>query len=290
MRCDRRAPLSFPSELPTEWGSERCRLVGLPSGWGSERCRPSSLPSGWGSERCRPVGLPSGWGQEWCRPVGWSWRSCADERTGESAASNRRKYEQTDVGLPSRTRTDKQPLTRLPLRTRTDKRPLTRLPLRTRTDKQALTRLPLPEGLERQTDGCLSIRTLPDWQTAGRLLVRTQGSWQPAWVYVVLTLPPRRALTSRPVASQAANQSEHGDRLSRVDDGRALAAALGVGRQCLFQLIGQSEVIDDQSALLVADDADHSGDGNAGKPSSFRNALCFPVAVLIASSISTNSP
>ena len=92
------------------------------------------------------------------------------------------------------------------------------------------------------------------------------------------------------VAADFVLLQEHGDRLSRVDEGRALAAALGVGRQCLLQLIGQSEVIDDQSALLVADDAAHSGDGNAGKPSSFRNALCFPVAVLIASSISTNSP
>ncbi len=72
--------------------------------------------------------------------------------------------------------------------------------------------------------------------------------------------------------------------------GGALAAAFGVGRQCLLQLIGQSEVIDDQSALLVADATAHSGDGNAGKPSSFRNTLCFPVADLIASSIPTNLP
>ena len=39
-------------------------------------------------------------------------------------------------------------------------------------------------------------------QTARLALVRTQGSCQPAWVYVLLTLPPLRALTSMAVASQ----------------------------------------------------------------------------------------
>ena len=53
----------------------------------------------------------------------------------------------------------------------------------------------------------------------------------------------------------------HGVRLSRVDDGRALAAALGVGGQRLLQLIGQSEVIDDQPALLVAEDSVYASDG-----------------------------
>ncbi len=33
-----------------------------------------------------------------------------------------------------------------------------------------------------------------------------------------------------------------------------------------------------------------SGHGNKGRPSSFRNALCFPVADLIASSIFFSSP
>ena len=65
----------------------------------------------------------------------------------------------------------------------------------------------LPECLERQTRRFSSIRTLPDWQTARLALVRTQGLCQPAWVYVILTLPPLRALTSRPVASQSVGQA-----------------------------------------------------------------------------------
>lgn len=92
------------------------------------------------------------------------------------------------------------------------------------------------------------------------------------------------------VAADFVLLQQHGDRLSRVDDGRALAAALGVGRQRLLQLIGQSEVIDDQPTLLVAEDAVHAAYGNAGKPSCSKNRLCFPVAVLIAISISTSSP
>ena len=63
------------------------------------------------------------------------------------------------------------------------------------------------------------------------------------------------------VAADFVLLQQHGDRLSRVDDGGALASALGVGRQCLLQLIGQSQVIDDQPALLVAEDSVHAGDG-----------------------------
>ena len=44
------------------------------------------------------------------------------------------------------------------------------------------------------------------------------------------------------VAADFGLLQQHGDRLSRVDDGRALAAALGVVRERLVQLIGQSEL------------------------------------------------
>ena len=45
-----------------------------------------------------------------------------------------------------------------------------------------------------------------------------------------------------------------------------------------------------RTSWLVADDAVQSGYGKSGIPSSFRNALCFSVAFLIALSIPTNSP
>ncbi len=43
--------------------------------------------------------------------------------------------------------------------------------------------------------------------------------------------------------------------------GLAGAAALGVGRQRLLQLVGEAEVVDDQPARLVLEDAVHAGDG-----------------------------
>ena len=49
--------------------------------------------------------------------------------------------------------------------------------------------------------------------------------------------------------------------LRRVDARIAFAAALGVGRERLLQLIGEAEVIDDQAAGLVAEDAVHARDG-----------------------------
>lgn len=54
---------------------------------------------------------------------------------------------------------------------------------------------------------------------------------------------------------------QQGNRLSGVDNGRALGAALGVGRQHQIQLLGLSEKIDDQPARLVAEDSVHAGDG-----------------------------
>ena len=145
------------------------------------------LTDGWGLERCRPSGLASGWGLERCRPEVCSWRSGGDERTGKSAASNRRKYGQTPRCLPCRTLTDRRPPIGLPVWTLSDRRP----PIR----------LAMPEGLERQTRRFSSIRTLPDRQTPRLALVRTRGLCLPARVYVKMTLPPLRALTSTPVAS-----------------------------------------------------------------------------------------
>ena len=51
------------------------------------------------------------------------------------------------------------------------------------------------------------------------------------------------------------------DCLRGVDARIAFAATLGVHRERMFQLIGQAEVIDDQAAGLVAEDAVHAGDG-----------------------------
>ncbi len=47
----------------------------------------------------------------------------------------------------------------------------------------------------------------------------------------------------------------HGDGLVLVDRGLAGAAALGVGRQRLLQLVGEAEVVDDQAAGLVLEHA-----------------------------------
>lgn len=64
------------------------------------------LLGGWGWERCRPSGLLSGERLERCPRVGWSWQAGGDERTGESAASKRRKSQQTPRRLPCWSQTD----------------------------------------------------------------------------------------------------------------------------------------------------------------------------------------
>ena len=51
------------------------------------------------------------------------------------------------------------------------------------------------------------------------------------------------------------------DGLRRVDARVAFAAALGVGGERVLQLIGEAEIIDDQAAGLVAENAVHAGDG-----------------------------
>ncbi len=50
------------------------------------------------------------------------------------------------------------------------------------------------------------------------------------------------------------------DRLGLIDRRLAGAAALGVGRQRLLQLVGEAEVVDDQAAGLVLEDAVHARD------------------------------
>ena len=52
-----------------------------------------------------------------------------------------------------------------------------------------------------------------------------------------------------------------GDGLFLVDRRLSGAAALGVGGEGLLQLVGEAEVIDDQAAGLVLEDAVHAGDG-----------------------------
>ncbi len=51
------------------------------------------------------------------------------------------------------------------------------------------------------------------------------------------------------------------DGLLLVDRRVALAAALGVRVQGLLELVGEAQVVDDQAAGLVAEDAVHAGDG-----------------------------
>jgi hypothetical protein len=51
------------------------------------------------------------------------------------------------------------------------------------------------------------------------------------------------------------------DCCGRVDARAAFAAALRVDRERIFQLIGKSEVIDDQTTGLVAEDAVHACNG-----------------------------
>ena len=80
-----------------------------------------------------------------------------------------------------------------------------------------------------------------------------------------------------------------GDGLGGAEGRIALAAALGGSDKRLLELIGEAEVAHCQTAGLVAKDAVHSADGSSGKPSSFRNALCLLVAVLIAFSIFSNA-
>ena len=63
------------------------------------------------------------------------------------------------------------------------------------------------------------------------------------------------------VAGDLVLLQHHGDGLRGVDARLALAAALGVGRQRLLQLVGQAQVIHHQPAGLVAEDAVHAGDG-----------------------------
>ena len=53
----------------------------------------------------------------------------------------------------------------------------------------------------------------------------------------------------------------HGDGLLLVDRRLSCAAALGVGRQRLLQLVREAQVIDDQPARLVLEDAVHARNG-----------------------------
>ena len=52
-----------------------------------------------------------------------------------------------------------------------------------------------------------------------------------------------------------------GDRFGLVDGGAAGAAALGVGGERLLQVLGQAQVVDDEAAGLVLEDAVDAGDG-----------------------------
>jgi hypothetical protein len=72
-------------------------------------------------------------------------------------------------------------------------------------------------------------------------------------------LGPREA--AHHVASDAVLLQHHGDGLLGVVARIALASALGVVGEGLFELIGEAEVIDHESAGLVAEDAVNAGDG-----------------------------
>lgn len=63
------------------------------------------------------------------------------------------------------------------------------------------------------------------------------------------------------VASDAVHLQHHSDGLLGVVGGIAHSAALGVSGEGVFELIGETEVIDDEAAGFVPKDAVHAGDG-----------------------------
>ena len=75
----------------------------------------------------------------------------------------------------------------------------------------------------------------------------------------VVQLRPVEAVED--VAADLVLLQHDGDGFLLVDGRLARAAALGVGGQRLLQLVGKAEVIDDQAAGLVLEDAVHAGDG-----------------------------